>query len=111
MPEQRIPDVTVRSNEFLQDSDVKASHNEWYAVSREKEFGKQIDEHETSESASTNEQTVPQKVTKMNDKKMTQKVADNQTEDTNDVSPPSPDVSNLNTDVEDNPYIRCPPTR
>ena len=28
-PEQRIPDVTVRSNEYLPDPDVKVSHNEW----------------------------------------------------------------------------------
>ena len=49
VPEQRIPDVTVRANEYLPDPDVKISHNEWYAVSWEMDFGKQIDELETPE--------------------------------------------------------------
>ena len=30
--EQRLPDVTVRSNEYLPDPDVKVLQNEWYAV-------------------------------------------------------------------------------
>ena len=59
-PELRIFDVTVRSYECLPDPDVKVSHNEWYTASREMDFGKQIDEHETSESADTNNQTVTQ---------------------------------------------------
>ena len=62
--EQRIPGVTVRSHEYLPDTDVKVSHIEWYAIAWEMDFGKQIDKHKTSESASTNEQTVTQKVTK-----------------------------------------------
>ena len=33
VPDQRLPDVTVRSNDYLPDPDVKVSHNEWYAVS------------------------------------------------------------------------------
>ena len=48
VPEQRLPDVTVRTNEYLPDPDVKVSHNEWYAVSWEMNFGKQIDEIEPS---------------------------------------------------------------
>ena len=51
VPEQRMPDVTVRANEYLPDPDVKVSHNEWYAVSWEMDFGKQIDKHETPKSA------------------------------------------------------------
>ena len=43
-----LPDVTVRSNEYLPDPDVKVSHIDWYAVSWEMDFGKQIDEHETT---------------------------------------------------------------
>ena len=95
-------------HEYLPEQNVQVSHNEWYAVSWEMDFGKQIDEHETSDSASTKEQTVTQKVTNMNDEKTTQQETDNQTEDTNDASPPSTDFSNLNTDVENNPYI-CRP--
>ena len=44
-----------------------------------------------------------------NDEAITQQVTDNQAEDTNDVTPPSPDFSNLTTDAGDNPYIRRPP--
>ena len=29
VPEQRMPEVTVRSNENLPDPDVKVTHNEW----------------------------------------------------------------------------------
>ena len=52
-------------------SDIKESHNEWYAVSWEMDFGKQIDEHEMSENTNTNAQTVTQKVTDTNDETMT----------------------------------------
>ena len=88
MPEQRLPNVTVRTNEYLPDPDVKVSHNEWYAVSWEMDFGKQVDEHKATRSAENN-----------------------QNDDTHDVAPTSPDFSNHTTDVGDNPYIRrSPPT-
>ena len=109
VPEPRMPDVTVRSNEYLPDPDVKVLHHEWYAVSCEMDFGRKIDEHETSESAKNNQQVVTQKVAKTHDETTMQQVPDNQTEDTNDVAPSSPDFSNFTTDVGDNPYIRRPP--
>ena len=108
VPEQRIPDVTVRSNEYLPDPDIKVSHNEWYAVSWEMDFGKQIDEHETSEIASNKQQAATLKKTNTNDEKSMQNVTENQTEDTNDVRPSSPDFSKLKTDVGDSPYIHRP---
>ena len=108
VPEQCMPDVTVRTNEYLPDPDVKVSHNEWYAVSWEMDFGKQIDKHETPESAERNQQVVMQEVTNTHDA-TTQQVSDNQTEDTNDVAPSSPDFSNLTTDAGNIPYIRRPP--
>ena len=92
VPEQRLPDVTVRANDYLPDPEVKVSHNEWYAVSWEMDFGKQIDEHEPPEN------------TRNNHSVETQDVAN-----TDDAAPPSPDFSNLTTDVGDNPYIRRPP--
>ena len=58
--EQLVPDVTVRANEYLPDPDVKVSHNEWYAVSWEMDFGKQIDEHESPTNAERNQQVVTQ---------------------------------------------------
>ena len=74
VPEQRMPDVTVRANEYLPDPDVKLSHNEWYAVSWEVVFGKQIDEHETSESAENNQQGVTQELTNTHNETTTQQV-------------------------------------
>ena len=109
MPEQRIPDVTVRSNEYLPDPDVNVSHNEWYAVSWEMDSGKQIDKHETSEIASNKQQAATLKKTNTNDEKSMQNVTENQTEDTNDVTASSPDFSKFNTDVGDSPYIHRPP--
>ena len=75
----------------------------------EKDFGKQIDEHETPKSAENDQQAETQKVANTLDERMTQQVSDNHTEDTNDVAPPSPDFSNLTTNAGDNPYIRRPP--
>ena len=113
--DQLMPDVTVRSNEYLPDQDVKVSHNEWHAVSWEMDFRKQIDKHETPKRAKPNQQVVIQEETNANDDTMTPQMPRNQTDDTNDVTPPSPDFSNLATDVGDNPYIRRPhllkPTR
>ena len=62
VPEQRLPDVTVRANEYLPDTDVKVWHNAWYAVWWEMDFGKQIHEHEKPESAENNQQVMTQKV-------------------------------------------------
>ena len=73
------------------------------------DFGKQIDEHETSEKTENSQQTVTQKVTNTHDETTTQKIQESLTEDLNDVAPPSPDFSNLTTGVGDNPYIRRPP--
>ena len=109
VPEQCVPDVTVRANEYLPDPDVKVSHNEWYAVSWEMDFGKQIDEHETSKSTENNQHAEIQEVTNTNDEATTSQMPRNQTDDINDEAPPSPDFSNLTTDVGDNPYIRRPP--
>ena len=109
VPDQRLPDVTVRSIDYLPAPDVKVSHNEWYAVSWEMDFGKQIDENETSKDTETNQQVIIQEETNTNDKTTTPESPRNQTEDTNDVALPSPDFSNLTTDVGDKPYKRRPP--
>ena len=109
VPEQRLPDVTVRANDYLPDPEVKVSHNEWYAVSWEMDFGKQIDEHETLKNTENNQHIEIQEVTNTNDEDTTSQMSRNQTDDTNNEAPPSPDFSNLTTDVGDNPYIRRPP--
>ena len=71
------------------------------------DFGEQIDEHETSKIAN-NQQIEIQEVMNTNEETMTP-ITKNQTNDVNDATPPSPDFSNLTTDVGDNPYIRRPP--
>ena len=108
VPQQRMLDVTVRANEYLPDPDVKMLHNEWYAVSWEMDFGKQIEEHEQPVNTERNQQVVIQEPTNLHDAATTQQASDNQTEDMNDTMPSSPDFSNLTTDVGDNPYIRRP---
>ena len=108
VPEQRLPDVTVRTNEYLPDPDVKVSHNEWYAVSWEMDFGKQIDEIEPTRNAGNSQQTAAQEMTNTNDEITSRQIQDNQTGDTHDETSTSPDFSNLTTDVGDNPYIRRP---
>ena len=112
VPEQRIPDATVRANEYLPDPNVRVSHNEWYAASWEMDFGKQIDEQVKSEIENINQQAVTQKVTDTKDEKKAQQETENQNEDTSGVPSPSPDFSNFTADVGDNPNIRRPrPTK
>ena len=96
VPEQRIPGVTVRTNEYLPDPDVKVSHIKWYEVSWEMDFGRQIDESTTKEATHPIDEAEMQEVT------------EKQTEITGNAEPPSSDFSNLTTDVGDNPYIRTP---
>ena len=72
------------------------------------DFGKHIDEHETTKSAEANQQVEIQKLTNTNDEMTTSQTPRNQIEDTNDVAPSSPDFSKLTTDVGDNPYKRRP---
>ena len=48
------------------------------------DFGKQIDEHEASETTRHNQQAVTQKVTNTNTENTTQQITENQTGDTND---------------------------
>ena len=38
-PNQRVPDVTVRREDYLPDPEVKTTHNDWYAQAWETEFG------------------------------------------------------------------------
>ena len=106
--EQCMPDVTERANEYLLDPDVKVSHNEWYAVSWEMDFGKQIKKHELPANAERNQQVVIHDGTNKNNETTTPQTPRNQTEDTNDATSSSPDFSTLTTDVGDNPYIRHP---
>ena len=77
MPEQRVPDVTVRAKEYLPHPDVKVAHNEWYAVAWEMNFGKQSDEHETPEAVENKTQAEAQEVANTNDETTTQQTLEN----------------------------------
>ena len=94
--EQRIPEVTVRSNEYLPIRDVKKLLNEWYATSRIMNFGNQLEIAAMTEAMVTTEPTE------------TQKTVTQQNDTPDDVAPLSPDFSNATTDVWANPYIRRP---
>ena len=111
LPEQSIPDITVQSNGYLPDPEVKMSHNEWYAVSREMDFGTQIDKQTTSEITNISEQTTAQEITLTSDAGTTQEVAEKLTVRTDIAEPSSPDFFKSSTDVGDNPYRRRPPQR
>ena len=73
------------------------------------DFGKQIDEHEIPKSTENNQYAEIQEATNTNDDATASQMPKNQTDVTDDEAPPSPDFSNLTTDVGDNPYIRRPP--
>ena len=95
VPEQYILDVTVRANEYLPDPDVRVSHN----VSTQPP-GKWILENKlTNIVANNNQQAITQEVTDTKNDNTVQKETENQSEDMNDVTPLSPDFSNLTTDV------------
>ena len=61
-----------------------------------------------NEIANNKQQVVIKEVTNTNNATTTKQVPDNQTEDTNDVAPPSPEFSIHTTNAGDNPYIRRP---
>ena len=68
------------THEYLPNPDVTVSHNELYAASWEMDFGKQIDEHTTSDDTN-NEQITTQETTHTDEAEMTNEVARQQTED------------------------------
>ena len=78
--EQRIPDVTVRSNEYLPGPDNRVSHNEWYAVSWEMNFGTQIDGHTMSEITNKYGQTTTLEMAHTNHADTTQEGTETQSE-------------------------------
>ena len=67
---------------------------EWFATAWEMNFGTQIDENVATEPSHTNERTEIQDKT------------DEQNDNMDNAVQPSPNSSNLTTDVGDNPYFR-----
>ena len=106
--EQRIPDVTVQSKEYLPEPDVKVAHNEWYATSTELNCGKQIDELTTSTNTNENEQPTTTEIAHANDATAAQQEETYKNAHTVNAEPTSSDFPNLTTNVGDNPNIRRP---
>ena len=137
-PNQRVPDVTVRKEDYLPDPEVKTTHNDWYAQAWETEFGEVLFGNTTenaAEEATVTEiadttgngeitaetdvvKTATSEVTTEND---VVKTATSEATTENDVvqtatnentegdRTPSDNVTSFNLDVSDNPYVLTPP--
>ena len=64
MPNQRVPDVTVRGEDYLPDPEVKTTHNDWYAQAWETEFGEVLFGSPTETSS---EKTTTTEITNLDD--------------------------------------------
>ena len=110
MPNQRVPDVTVRGEDYLPDPEVKTTHNDWYAQAWETEFGEVLFGSPTETSA---EETTITELTNLddNDATNTQNEIVKTTADTNieEDKTSFDSATSFNLDVSDNPYIITPP--
>ena len=123
-PNQRVPDVTVRREDYLPDPEVKTTHNDWYAQAWETEFGEVLFGNTTDNT--TEETTITETadttgkdgITTENDvvqtttsETITEKdVVQTTTNGTTEGDKTSSDnVTSFNLDVSDNPYILTPP--
>ena len=137
-PNQRVPDVTVRREDYLPDPEVKTTHNDWYAQAWETEFGEVLfgnntenaaeeatvieitDTTENDEITTENDvvKTITNEITAENDVVKTttgEDITENDVaqtatnEYTADDKTPSDNITSFNLDVSDNPYIFTPP--
>ena len=109
-PNQRVPDVTIRREDFLPDPDVKTTHNDWYAQAWATEFGEvlfgtptenSIEEAKITEFA---DKTKDDATTTKNEVAKTAKI---ESSDGDKIS--SDNVTSFNLDVSDNAYNFTPP--
>ena len=123
-PIQRVPDVTVRREDYLPDPELKTTHNDLYAQAWETEFGEILFGNTTDNTA---EETTVTEITDTagNDDNTAEndvvQTTTNETITENDVVQTttnenteedktfSDNVTSFNLDVRDNPYIlrRC----
>ena len=109
-PNQRVPDVTVRREDYLPDPEVKTTHNDWNAQAWETEFGEVL--FGTPTENSIEEATITEITDKTDDDATTteNEVAKTATVENSDGDKTSSDnVTSFNLDVSDNPYILTPP--
>ena len=137
-PNQRVPDVTVRREDYLPDPEVKTTHNDWYAQPWETEFGEVLFGNTTENAAeeatvaeitdttgnadsttenevvktTTNEATTKNDVVKTTTGETTMEnevVQTTTNENTEGDRTPSDNVTSFDLNVSDNPYILTPP--
>ena len=108
-PNQRVPDVTVRWEDYLPYPENKTTHNDWYAEAWETEFGEVL--FGTPSENSIEEATITEITDKTEDDATTteNEVAKTATVENSDEDKTSSDnVTSFNLDVSDNPYILTP---
>ena len=121
---QRIPDVTVRREDYLPDPEVKTTHNDWYAQAWETEFvevlfGNTTDNvseettvTEITDTAGNDDNTAENVVVQTNtNETITENdvVRTTTNENTEEDKTSSDNVTSFNLDVSDSPYILTPP--
>ena len=109
-PNQRVPGVTVRREDYLPNPEVKRTHNDWYAQAWETEFGEVL--FGTPTENSTEEATITEITDKIEDDATTteNEVAKTATVEISDGHKTSSNnETSFNLDVSDNPYILIPP--
>ena len=111
-PNQRVPDVTVRREDYLPDPEVKTTLNYWYALAWESELGEVL--FSTPTENSTEEATITE---------ITDTTEDDATTTENEVTKTatiensdgdktfSDNITSFYLDVSDNPYILTQPPK
>ena len=124
-PNQRVPDVTVRREDYLPDPEVQTTHNDWYAQAWETEFGirrssvrkhygkryrrnygyrDHVAENDGTTAENNVAKTATSEATAENDVVQT-----TTNENTEGDKTSSDNVTSFNLDVSYNPYILTPP--
>ena len=109
-PNQRVPDVTIRREDYLPDPEVKTTHNDWYAQAWETEFGEVLFGNTTENT--TEEASVTEIANKTEDDATTteNEVAKTATVENSDRDKTSSDnIQYVNLDLSAIPYILTPP--
>ena len=111
-PNQRVPDVTVRREDYLPDTVVKTTHSDWYPQAWETEIGEVLfgtpTEKSSEEATSTEitDNTENDATTTENEVVKTTTVENNEEDKTS-----SDNVTSFNLDVSDNPFTLAPPPK
>ena len=123
-PNQRVPDVTVRREDYLPDPEVQATHKDWYAQAWETEFGEirfgnttdntaeETTVTEITDTAENDDNTAENDVVQTTTNETITENDEVQTttnENTEEDKTSSDNVTSFNLDVSNNPYILTPP--